>query len=162
MHPYIPHLLADITAAHRTELPHPKNPKTIEEELEEIERWVEGEEPRHTFGYYCGLNAEEFPPAAQLTKKEMKLVCKAFRQMMFTWNLSIDLPDRLPLPIAYKMMVATLSSKTEIVNSGFMSFDFCTGYAPDCVFKEYCTCLKYWNGEEEINMPPSSSDELPF
>lgn len=26
-----------------------------------------------------------------------------------------------------------------------MRFDFCTGYSPDCVFKEHCPCLKIWN-----------------
>jgi len=72
--PYIPHLLADIASAHGSEPPIAVDAKTIEEELEEMERWSEGEEPGHTFGYYCGLSTEQFPAAAQLTKKEMKLV----------------------------------------------------------------------------------------
>lgn len=145
MHPYLPHLLADITAAHRTNAPAPVYPKTIEEELEEAERWLEGEEPAHTFGYYCGLDAVNFPPPEQLYLKDMKKVCKAFRKMMFSWNLDIDLPEKLPLPIAYKMMIDTLNTKTTIVNSGTIGFDFCTGYAPDCIFKEYCPCRKIWN-----------------
>ena len=32
-------------------------------------------------------------------------VLEAFGKMMFTWNLDIDLPKLLPLPIAYKMTV---------------------------------------------------------
>jgi hypothetical protein len=40
MHPYIPHLLSDITAAHRTEIPEDKFPQTIEEHFEEIDKWV--------------------------------------------------------------------------------------------------------------------------
>jgi hypothetical protein len=103
MHPYIPHLLANIAAAHRTEPAESEYPKTIEEELEEIERWVEREEPEHTFGYHCGLEAVNFPPPQQLTNKEMKQIIKAFGQMMFSWNHGIDLPDALPLPITYKM-----------------------------------------------------------
>jgi len=124
MHPYIPHLLADIATAHRVEIPEEKFPRTIEEEFEEIDKWVSGEEPEHTFGYYCGLSSENFPPAEQLTDEEMILVRRAFEEMMFTWNQGIDLPERLPAAFAYKMIVDSLSMKTTIVNSGNMSFDF--------------------------------------
>jgi hypothetical protein len=65
------HLLADINAAHRREDAHEEFPThaSIEEELEEIERWVAGSEPGHTFGYYCGLKSADFPPAEQLSKQ---------------------------------------------------------------------------------------------
>ena len=162
MHPYLTHLLADIAAAHCTTTLEQKPEVTLEEHLEEVEAWIANDEPEHTFGYYCGLQAVNFPPAAQLTEKEMKLVCKAFQQMMFTWNLDIHLPELLPLPIAYKMTVDTLNKKTSIVNSGMMGFDYCTGYAPDCVFKEFCLCLKIWNKDEGINNVDLPQNELPF
>lgn len=145
MHPYLPHLLADIAAAHRTEIPGEISHQTMAEHFEEIETWVSGEEPEHTFGYYCGLDPEYFPPAEQLTEEEMILIRQAFERMMFTWNHGIDLPEKLPVAFAYKMIVDSLTMKTTIANSGNMSFDFCSGYAPDCVFKEYCRCLEYWN-----------------
>ncbi|MBC7873321.1 MAG: hypothetical protein H7Y01_04955 [Ferruginibacter sp.] len=73
MHPYLPHLLTDIAAAHRTEIPVEQKPTiSFEEEMEEIVKWVEGEEPLHTFGYHCGLDTINFPPPEQLTDKEMK------------------------------------------------------------------------------------------
>lgn len=65
--------------------------------------------------------------------------------MMFTWNQGIDLPKKLPVAFSYKMIVDSLNMKTNIVNSGQMCFDFCSGYALDCVFKEYCHCLEFWN-----------------
>ena len=164
MHPYLPHLLTDIAAAHRTEIPtEKKSPVSFEEEMEEIEKWVEGEEPAHTFGYHCGLDTINFPPPEQLTDEEMKQVIKAFGQMMFSWNLDISLPEKLPIPIAYKMTVDTLDSKTTIVNSGFMGFDFCTGYAPDCIFKEYCPCLEIWNRKDDNDTNTNEpSNELPI
>jgi len=164
MHPYIPHLLADITAAHRTEiLEITEREPTIEEHFEEIEKWLEGEELQHTFGYYCGLDSAIFPPADQLTNKEMILVRKAFEKMMYTWNHGIDLPESLPAAFAYKLIVDCLNRKTEIVNSGCMSFDFCTGYAPDCELKEYCPCLEIWNEEEDDDMNLDLKEgELPF
>jgi hypothetical protein len=152
MHPYLPHLLSDIAAATRAEQPlHFEAPQSFEEEMEEVERWVEGEEPAHTFGYWCGLQVEQFPPAHQFTKSEQLLVCTAFDKLLSSWNLDISLPDNLPPEIRYAFMVNTLNEKTEIPRSGFMGFDFCTGYAPDCVFKEYCPCLKIWNkpGDEQ-------------
>ena len=53
MHPYLPHLLADIAAAHRTEIPEEETEQIIEKHLEAFDRWVSGEEPEHSFGYYC-------------------------------------------------------------------------------------------------------------
>ncbi|MFT3949937.1 MAG: hypothetical protein QM763_23430 [Agriterribacter sp.] len=145
MHRYLPYLLTDIAAAHRTETPEEILPQTLEEHFEEIERWVSGEEPEHSFGYYCGLDPENFPPAEQFTDEDMILVRKAFEKMMFTWDHGIYLPEKLPAAFAYTMIVDSLNRKTNIVNSGQVHFDFCTGYAPDCVFKEYCPCLEFWN-----------------
>ena len=152
MHPYIPHLLADIAAAHRTEIPEEKFPQTMEEHFEEIDKWVSGQEPGNTFGHYCGLDSEIFPPSEQLTDEEMISIRKSFEKMMYTWNLGIDLPEKLPVAFAYKMIVDTLDTKTTIVNSGQMSFDFCSGNAPDCVFKEYCPCLEYWNNPIDVDV----------
>ncbi|MEO8960850.1 MAG: hypothetical protein ABI325_03150 [Ginsengibacter sp.] len=84
MHPYIPHLLTDIAAAHRTEIPEEIFPQTMEDHFEEIDKWVSGEEPDNTFGYYCGLHSENFPPPDQLTDEEIILIRKAFEKMMYT------------------------------------------------------------------------------
>ena len=37
MHPYIPHLLADIANAHRNEIPYDSSEQSLEEELEAID-----------------------------------------------------------------------------------------------------------------------------
>ncbi|MEO8960852.1 MAG: hypothetical protein ABI325_03160 [Ginsengibacter sp.] len=164
MHPYVPYLLADIAAAERTEITEEIFPQTIEEHLEEVDRWLEGEEPPHTFGYYCGLEVVNFPPQEQLSLYEMEMVCEAFKQMMLTWSLGVKLPGNLPVTIVYPMMVDSLNSKTDIPNSEFMDFDLCSGYAPDCVLKEYCCCLEFWNNLEDDDRKAKShsDDELPF
>jgi len=87
MHPYLPHLITDITAAHRTEISlEEKQPISFEEEMEELEKWVEGDDPDpdHCLGCYCGLDAINFPPPEQLNDTEIKMVLEAFRKMMFT------------------------------------------------------------------------------
>ena len=159
MHPYIPHLLFDIAAAHRTGISEEIFSQTMEEHFEEIDKWVSGELPEHTFGYYCGLKSENFPPAVQLADEELILIRKAFEKMMNTWNHGIDLPEKLPVAFAYKMIVDSLNTKTAIVNSGQMSFDFCSGYAPGCVFKEYCPCLEYWNNPIDVDVLSFSDDD---
>jgi len=165
VHPYLPHLLNDIAIAHRIGQPGEISyTKSIEEEMEDIERWVEGEDHPQTFGNYCGLKAENFPPAEQLTTEEMEMVNKAFSYMMFTWNHSADFPGDLPTEITYSMLIDTLNEKTFIPESGFVSFDYCTGYAPNCIFKEYCPCLEIWNSpsDNDMSLPGSAEDELPF
>lgn len=37
-------------------------------------------------------------------------------------------------------------------------FDFCTGYTPDCVFKQYCTCLEIMNNKEKENHIDNNND----
>lgn len=161
MHPYIPYLLSDIANAHRKNIPseighedsyHPCNPNegleeefredALDEHFKEIEAWLNRDEAEHTFGYYCGMETIDFPPSEQLTEEEMKLVCEAFSKMMFSWNITIDLPEDLPVDRAYKMIVETLNTKTTIVSQGFIGFDYCTGDPTECELKEYCSCLK--------------------
>jgi hypothetical protein len=150
MHAYISYLLEDIANAVRKEIPPVEPAKSFEEEMEELERWCEGSnEPEHTFGYYCGLQPENFPPASQLSTEEIIVVTKAFRKMMFTWNIGIDLPKTMPPSVQYAFVVDSLNEKITIVNSGFITIDFCTGYAPDCKLKEYCNCLEIWNKSPE-------------
>ena len=173
MHPYLPHLIADIKAAQRNEDPYEMpRPQTIEEHFEEIDRWVSGEEPDHTFGYYCGLEAVNFPPPEQFTDEEITLVCNAFEDLLFTWNSGTEFPEKLPIALRYKFMVNILDEGFTPVNSGSMTFDFCSGYAPDCIFKEYCSCLEMWNDLEKEEKEKEENgdddpinfygDELPF
>lgn len=146
MHAYLPHLLSDIANAHRADIRQEVGvPPTFEEHIEEVERYIAGENPDHTFGYHCGLEAEDFPPAEQFSDEEIGQVYKAFEKLLFSWNAGIDLPENLPLPLRYKFMVNTLSEGFAPLNHGIMHFDYCTGYAPDCVFGKYCPCLEYWN-----------------
>jgi hypothetical protein len=114
-----------------------------------IERWVAGEfdNPPHTFGYYCGLKPENFPPPEKLSDRDIEIICDAFNKLLFSWNASIDLPDSMPDRIKYTFMVNTLNEGFTPVNSGIIGFDYCTGYAPDCPFGEYCPCLEIWNNE---------------
>ncbi|WP_373523630.1 hypothetical protein [Aquiflexum sp.] len=141
MHPYIPHLLEDIAEAYMGKTQEDfSNPQNLEKHFEEIENWI-SHDPPNTFGDYFGLKVEDFPPPDQLSEDDMTTICKAFNKMMQSWNLDIELPDNLPIPIAYPMTVETLNEKTAIFNQGFMVFDYCSGSPEGCAFKEYCPCI---------------------
>jgi len=148
MHPYTKHLLDDIQKAFR-----PKdffiNRKKVssgdemEDHFADIERWLnQDQEP--TFGSYCGLKSGDFPPVEFYSSIELKTLVKLFEQMMFSWNLSMDVPKNLPLERKYKLMIATLDESTLMVEDGFVGFDYCTGNPEGCELEEYCPCLKYW------------------
>jgi hypothetical protein len=165
MQSYINQLLEDITKAQREEISVQEMiaafPKTFEEEMEEIERWVENE-PVQTFSYFCGLEKEQFPPAEKLTKKQMKQIIKAFEQLLYTWNLAADMPENFPLEKKYTLLIGVLDEKTGIVNSGCIHFDFCTGDPTGCTFEEYCPCKKFQlnpHDDRRIDLP---KDDLPF
>jgi hypothetical protein len=164
MHPYVPHLLDDIRAAHRVEDPSDQynEPQTLEEELKEMERWVAGEfdNPPHTFSYYCGLKPEDFPPPEQLNDRDIKMICDAFKKLLFSWKASIDLPEAMPDRIKYTFMVNCLNEGFTPVNSGFIGFDYCTGYAPDCPFGEYCPCLEVWKTDtDDLGQEKKNEDD---
>ncbi|MBX3253234.1 MAG: hypothetical protein KF862_03750 [Chitinophagaceae bacterium] len=146
MHPYLPHLLADIAAAHRsTSEPPQQHEQSLKVHFEEIERWVAGEMEEHTLGYYSGLESQNFPPPGQFTQKELRIIWDAFSRMLSSWNASLDLPKKMPLHIKYGFMVGMLNKPFMVVDHGNIGFDYCTGYAPGCELKEYCPCLEIWN-----------------
>ncbi len=119
----------------------------FDEEMEAVEKWVSGDDPPPSLGYKCGLTPEMFPPPEKLTEEQMNLIGEAFHNMLITWNLQASFPSNLPNSRAYPLLVSLLEKEAWDLPGGTLVFDFCTGYAPDCVMKEYCACLKFWNDE---------------
>ena len=160
MHPYIPYLLEDIKDAERSlvEAPEIPEPEAIEEELQQIENWASGDLNERPFGAFCGLKKEEFPPPEQLSEEDIIVVYRAFSHLLFTWNADIDLPDELPWKLRYKFMLQILEKNFTLLGSGFIVFDFCTGYAPDCIFGKYCSCKKFWEDEKDRGTTDSEKE----
>ncbi|MDP2041498.1 MAG: hypothetical protein Q8S14_11705 [Algoriphagus sp.] len=148
MHPYTKHLLDDIQKAFRPK-DFFKNRKKVssgdemKDHFADIERWLnQDQEP--TFGSYCGLKSGDFPPVEFYSSIELKTLVRLFEKMMFSWNLTLDVPKNLPLDRKYKLMIAILDEPTLMVEDGFVGFDYCTGNPEGCELEEYCPCLKYW------------------
>jgi len=166
MQVYIDQLLEDMAAAQRPEQERSlvEQPFSIEQHLEEVERWIAGEDPEHAFAYYCGLQPEQFPPAEDLTDEQLLAISQSFKKLLFSWNLDVSLPESLPLPIAYPFLISTLKEKVQIVTDGFIGIEFCTYDPPSCPFKEYCSCTEYLteDNEEIGNRKEEDNDALPY
>lgn len=147
MEKYVLQLIEQIKEAHRPVSVSDLPPQVIsfEEEMEAVEKWVAGDGCPPILRNRCGLNGDEFPPPEKLTEEQMILICDAFQEMLISWNLMADFPSNLPISRAYPLMISLLEEESWDLPGGTLVFDFCTGYAPDCVMKEYCPCLKYWN-----------------
>jgi hypothetical protein len=159
MQSYINHLLADITEACREQQPEfysgassENDLEAIERYFEEVERWLE-HEPEHDFSYYCGLQIEQFPPAEQLTNEQMEAVSLAFEKLLFTWNIGVEMPEKLPASRKYTLLVSVLEKKVAIVENGFETIEFCSYDPPSCPFDEWCTC-------KELGLKDQYDDDL--
>lgn len=152
MQKYVNGLIEDILLARRPEKDMTeicKDETTIEQHFEEVEAWLRREQPDHDFSYYCGLTREQFPVARLLSSRQIKAIMRAFKKLLFSYNMSMDIPKAVPLPMAYSYLISTLERKVQIVEYGFMDFDFCSGTPEGCEWKEYCPCIKIWNEKSE-------------
>lgn len=144
------YLIADILkACNVTELADEETEQTMEQHFKNVENFLSLGFSMQTFSEYCGLESKYFPPAEYFSEEEQQVICYEFEKMMLTWNLAIDNPEKLPLSILYNTLIGILDTKTAIVRHGTIHFDFCSGFAPDCIWKEYCTCLEIWNSDKD-------------
>ena len=166
MQSYINHLLSDITEACREEQPETyssasgeNDVEAIERYFEEVERYLEND-PELDFSYYCGLQKELFPPAEKLTNEQLEAVSIAFEKLLFTWNIGVEMPDKLPASQKYNLLISVLERKVAIVENGFETIEFCSYDPPSCPFNEWCTCkelgLKDQDDDDVENVDPDS------
>ena len=150
MEKYVLQLIQSIRDAHRVAsvVESPLQVISFEEEMVAVEKWVSGHDSPPTLGYKCGLTPDQFPPPEKLTEDQMIAIMEVFQEMLASWNLQMSFPEILPATRAYPLMITILEKEAWYLPGGTLVFDFCTGYATECVMKEYCPCLEYWNDKE--------------
>jgi len=156
MKKYLTQLHADLRTAHRSEKnwdEYPKESQTIEEHFEEVEAFLNWEEEKHigpTFGEVCGIDKKAFPPISKLQSKEIETLSKAIKELLWTWNITLDLPDTLPKEQVYFFRVEVFDMQVMIVDSGMVGVSFCEDDFNLCVFDaNHCDCKKRWEEMEE-------------
>ncbi|MCC6412792.1 MAG: hypothetical protein IT270_14095 [Saprospiraceae bacterium] len=145
MENYLTQLLSDIRAAQRPEVTtFQHESQSLEEHFAEVEAWIAGElEDEHVFGWHCGLESVQFPPAEQLTGEQMHDLVHALDRLLFSYNITTDLPEGLPIAKAYQLLVGVLDRHVAIVTSGFVGIEFCDYEPESCPFGEgLCQCLE--------------------
>ena len=147
MHPYIPHLITDIQNAFRAPKKKRSEEVSFEEKIREVENYVHRPLGFHTFGGFCGLKREDFPPSDQLTDADMLLVIEQFKALLKTWHAEVGLPEEMPVLRQYNLFVEILDYDFMYIEHGFYGIDFCTGDPEGCELGEYCPCLKYMEEE---------------
>ena len=163
MDQYLQQLLEDLHAAHKPETefmpPDVSEDEGIEAHFAEVERYLSGEYDQR-IGDVVGLMPEQFPPAQRLTTEQMQQVAKAFTALLFSWHISTDLPDELPIEVAYPLLVTALDKKVYLADGGMVTIEFCS-YAPwDCPFGELCKCEDVEADDMTDSKP--GEDDFPF
>lgn len=158
MKKYLTQLLTDLHLAHRTKEDWEEESaeaQTIEKHFEDIEAFFKEEEEEpvgSTFGGVCGIDKEAFPPAAKLKSKQLKTLSEAIDELFWTWNISMDLPDSLPLEQVYFFQVEVFDMQLITFDHGMIEINFCEDDFNLCVFGEdHCDCKKWWEEMEEEN-----------
>jgi hypothetical protein len=156
MKKYLTQLLADLHTAHRPKQNWDEDPEerqTIEKHFEEVEEFLNWDEENPvgpTFSEACGIDKEAFPPVTKLQPKQIKTLSKAINKLLWTWNISVDLPDSLPLEQAYFFQTEVFDMQVMIVDFGMVGLSFCEDDFNLCTFGEvYCDCKKRWEEMEE-------------
>ncbi len=147
---YIAQLIEDMVAAHKK--PKDKlsdNTSTLNDindgvaaHFQEVENYLEFDnelEPK--FGEIIELEAIRFPKAELLTEDQMLRILSAFYHLLSTYNISIDLPEELPVHMEYLIAVQILDEAIFLSEEGHVGWDVCTYESESCPLGEYCTCL---------------------
>ena len=144
MKKYIKQLLADIQTAHRSREDTAPSPITFEEEIDDLVKGITITEQYdlQPFSYHCGLTKEQFPMPDRLDMLQMQQLCTALNKLLFSWNLSTDIPDSVPAIRKYLLLIDLLEQPIPIVNQfHFRNLSFCKNNPEQCLFGDHCTCI---------------------
>lgn len=95
------------------------------------------------FGETCGLKKNQFPPSGRLTDSQMEGICEAIERLLFSWNICNDLPENIPVAMAYNLLVSIFEIEVAIVSAGQTGIEFCESTPKKCVYGSYCECKKF-------------------
>lgn len=148
MNKYVGQLVQDIRQAARSDNEVTRATRhtgiSFEEEMEAIETWIEDALPQEPIKAILGLEPIQFPPAARLNWRQMKVICEAFEGTLLTYNIAFDMPARLPYKTRYELLIGKLNEPVTVTDDGVIAIEFCE-YSPEtCPFgQRYCTCKKW-------------------
>ncbi len=168
MEQYITQLIEDLLNAKRAESEEVEEEENEEDEFDieahfaEVDRYVsgDGEEPLEEI---LGFEEVQFPPIEKLNDSQMKRVSEAFVECLFSWNITAEIPEDVPITLKYSLLVSTLKRQVYIQSYGFIHFEFCNYNVATCPFGiEFCQCKDFENDFDDMDSFELKDGELPF
>lgn len=164
MERYITQLIEDLQAKYKPDSK--AKPFSWEEDDDsdalfgEVERYLSGGHEQR-IGDVLDLIPEQFPPVDQLSAEHLSHLVPAYQHLLFTWNICTDIPENLPLPAAYPLLVSTLDQEVYLAEDGFVTIEFCNYDSQTCPFAEVCRCDEKYEAMKNF-IRPEDDDAMPF
>lgn len=101
--------------------------------------------PMKTFSELTGISPGQLPPPDQLSTAQQIQLGQAIIELWRIFNILAEFPDTVPDEAYYSILrKCWTAEEVQVLGLTHLHYDFCTGYAPDCILGEYCPCKKYW------------------
>lgn len=165
MEKYLAQLIEDLRAKHKP--PAEPTPPTFgddfdpDELFEDVERYMSGAYEQR-IGDVLDLFPEQFPPAERLSPQQMLQLVQAYHDLLFSWNISTDLPEGLSIQTAYRLLVSTLEREVYLSEDGFVTIEFCTYDSENCPYAEVCRCDEEYEEMKKSMKKDDEDDDMPF
>jgi hypothetical protein len=161
---YVTQLIEDLEAAQQPVEPYvPGEEQLMEGLFDEVEDYVSGE--KHVkICELIGFLPEQFPPSNRLNTNQLKRVFFALDQLLDSYNIDTNLPNKLPIKRKYELVTNELTEEVFASKHGFTHLEYCNYDVETCPFgKKYCDCKDFmFDNEKTTNADPLEDDELPF
>lgn len=147
MHTYLDQILEDLRAAQAQP---PEATKFFSHEaagdpIQEVEAFLKS--PQHDFAYWTGISQEALPPLEALPADRVQELVDELKALWRAHKVEPLFPPNTPAWGQYRALRACWTS--EVGTNVTCTFDFCTGYAPDCVLEDFCPCKETWEAADE-------------
>ncbi len=152
---YIQQLIEDISAAKREQSPPFYNDEKgslftsiddtdLNSHFEEVENYLNFDAERSvTFGNTIGLSNSQFPPMELLSKKQMQSLYHHFDDLLLSYNITTDIPEKLSIKKKYSLIITILDESIFLTEMGMVGWEFCVYNIEECQFGgKHCYCLK--------------------
>lgn len=167
MQEYILQLLEDMLSAERPQrepFEGKENNKidNLEKHFEDVERYLSGDYEQK-ISTIIGFTNEQFPPIDKLTDNQILSIVEGFDKLLYSYNISTDLPDGLAIETAYSLLVSTLEKEVFIgEGDGFFMIEFCQYDIAKCPFGDLCSCKEFEKYHNERSEDKKSDEETLF
>lgn len=106
--------------------------------------------PSYDFAYWTGIKQEELPEAGKLTEAQYLSLFEAILDLWHAMRMEAVFVEGASPQLCYEA-VRSVWKEEFVAGCDGLVWDFCSGWAPTCVFGDLCPCWEVF-GEEESPM----------